>query len=142
MNPEWMNGIYGGTLIGISASLMLLFVGRVVGISGILFGLLNKSSGLDSSWRISFLLGLFCGGLVLASQNPAYFSAAMVTNQWTLVIAGILVGFGTVLGSGCTSGHGVCGISRLSPRSILATLTFVAAGIVAVKLFKMFGVIQ
>jgi hypothetical protein len=135
MNNEWMDAIYGGALIGISASLMLFFFGRVVGISGILYGLFNRPTTNDSSWRFSFLFGLFVGGLILSYQNPANFSAAMVSHQWELVVAGLLVGFGTVLGSGCTSGHGVCGISRLSLRSLLATATFVSSGILAVKFF-------
>lgn len=135
MKTEWMNAIYGGSLIGISASLMLLFLGRVTGVSGIIFGLLSPSTKDDSSWRLSFLLGLFAGGLILSFQNPAFFSAAMVNNQSSLVIAGLIVGFGTILGSGCTSGHGVCGISRLSLRSMIATLTFIAVGILAVQFF-------
>jgi uncharacterized membrane protein YedE/YeeE len=142
MKTEWLNAIYGGALIGISASLMLLFVGRVVGISGIIYGLLNQNTKNDSLWRLSFISGLFVGGLILSSQNPAFFSAAMSNGQWPLIVAGLLVGFGTVLGSGCTSGHGVCGVSRLSPRSLFATLTFVAVGIVAVKLFKLIGIVQ
>jgi len=142
MKTEWLNAIYGGALIGISASLMLLFVGRVVGISGIIYGLLNQNTKNDSLWRLSFISGLFVGGLILSSQNPAFFSAAMSNGQWPLIVAGLLVGFGTVLGSGCTSGHGVCGVSRLSPRSLFATLTFVAVGIVAVKLFTLIGIVQ
>jgi len=142
MKTEWLNAIYGGALIGISASLMLLFVGRVVGISGIIYGLLNQNTKNDSLWRLSFISGLFVGGLILSSQNPAFFSAAMSNGQWPLIVAGLLVGFGTVLGSGCTSGHGVCGVSLLSPRSLFATLTFVAVGIVAVKLFKLIGIVQ
>ena len=136
MKTEWLNAIYGGALIGISASLMLLFVGRVVGISGIIYGLLNQNTKNDSLWRLSFISGLFVGGLILSSQNPAFFSAAMSNGQWPLIVAGLLVGFGTVLGSGCTSGHGVCGISRLSPRSIVATLAFMFTGFVTVYIMR------
>jgi len=140
MNIEWIYAIWGGVLIGLSVSLMLFLTGRVTGISGILYGLLNSQKE-DFSWRASLLLGLVSGGLVLNLVKPEVFQSTLPISDWTVGIAGILVGFGTVLGSGCTSGHGVCGISRLSPRSILATLLFVSSGIVSVVVFRKFGIL-
>ncbi len=115
----------GGALIGLSASLLLLSHGRVAGISGIVGSLINPRAS-DRSWRALFLLGLVGGGLPLVWLAPQ--ALAVETNvSWPVVIAaGLLVGFGARLGSGCTSGHGVCGISRLSPRSLAATGTFMA----------------
>ncbi|MNL48678.1 hypothetical protein D3C87_1715550 [compost metagenome] len=93
------------------------------------------------AWRASFVLGLVGGGLGLHLLRPESFSGALSTGTGSVVVAGLLVGFGTVLGSGCTSGHGVCGISRLSPRSLVATISFIAAGILAVSFFKSIGVL-
>lgn len=140
MNPEWLNALVGGSLIGVAVSLMLLLNGRVTGISGILYGLFSPAKN-DIAWRWSFILGLVSGGLVLAGVMPDSFVGSLSTPVWTLILAGILVGFGTVLGSGCTSGHGVCGISRLSVRSILATVLFVVAGIASVYFFKSLGLL-
>ena len=117
----------GGALIGASASLMLVLNGRVAGISGILGGLLRLPRG-DTSWRASFLAGLLVGGVLLALISPQVLPTANRTPTALTVVAGLLVGFGTQLGSGCTSGHGICGISRFSTRSIVATVTFVATG--------------
>lgn len=139
MNTEWINALFGGALIGVAVSLMLLFNGRVTGISGIINGTLTPEKG-DTLWRVLFVAGLVAGGLVLKILNPDVFSGQLQTPQWTTVVAGLLVGFGTVMGSGCTSGHGVCGMSRLSIRSILATVTFIAAGILGVSLFRALGV--
>ncbi|MGZ3743142.1 MAG: YeeE/YedE family protein [Pseudobdellovibrionaceae bacterium] len=140
MNQDWLNALLGGVLIGISVSLMLLLNGRVTGISGILNGIFSRVKG-DTAWRILFTAGLFGGGLVLKLFKPQAFSGALPTENWTLVAAGLLVGFGTILGSGCTSGHGVCGISRLSVRSLTATGVFIVAGIAAVAVFKKLGVL-
>ena len=131
-----MEAIYGGVLIGVAATMMLLFNGRVTGISGIVGGLLNPVSK-DKSWRILFLLGLLVGGFFLRFFHPVSF--VTVSNAWRIdyMIAGFFVGFGTLMGNGCTSGHGVCGISRFSFRSIISTIIFMLSGIVGVVLFKL-----
>ena len=141
MQQDWINALLGGAIIGISVSLMLLFNGRVTGISGIVNGVLSPLKG-DTAWRVLFVMGLFAGGLALKVASPETLSVgALMTETWTLVVAGLLVGFGTVMGSGCTSGHGVCGISRWSIRSLVATVIFIGAGVVAVYLFRMLGVL-
>ncbi len=126
----------GGALIGLSAALFVLFNGRIAGISGILGGLLQWPKG-DIAWRVAFLAGLVGAPLVyaLAAPLPAVRVDAGTT---TLVVAGLLVGIGTRYGSGCTSGHGVCGLSRLSPRSLVATGAFMAAGFVTVFIVRAF----
>lgn len=140
MQQDWINALIGGSLIGVSVSLMLLWNGRVTGISGIINGILTPAKG-DTLWRVLFVLGLFLGGLTMRGLNANAFTGTLTTDTWTLVVAGLLVGFGTILGSGCTSGHGVCGLSRLSPRSMVATLTFIAAGVAGVYLFRHLGVL-
>ena len=140
MNQDWVNALLGGALIGLSVSLMLLLSGRVTGISGIVNGLFSFTKG-DTLWRSLFVVGLILGGLVMKALNPSIFSGQLETPIWTTVVAGLLVGFGTIMGSGCTSGHGVCGISRMSPRSLVATMTFILSGIGAVYLFKILGVL-
>lgn len=139
MNQDWINALIGGALIGVSVSLMLAWNGRVTGISGIINGALSSVKG-DTQWRWFFIFGLFFGGLVMGQMNPKVFENTVTTDVWMTVAAGLLVGFGTIMGSGCTSGHGVCGISRMSPRSLVATITFIGAGVVAVYLFKLLGV--
>ena len=119
----------GGALIGISASMLLLLNGRVAGISGILGGLVRLRTE-ETSWRALFIVGLLVGGVVLSLLRPASFGAAPVSLPLAIV-AGLFVGFGTRLGSGCTSGHGVCGLSRFSGRSLAATMTFMATGAMA-----------
>ena len=140
MQQDWINALFGGVIIGIAVSLMLLLSGRVTGISGIINGVLVPIKG-ETSWRILFIGGLFLGGLTLKILNPNAFSGSLTSEPWTTAMAGLLVGFGTVLGSGCTSGHGVCGISRLSARSLVATILFIAAGVVAVAIFRKIGVL-
>lgn len=135
MNQDWVNAGLGGIIIGIAVSLMLLLNGRVTGISGILNGALMPAKG-DAQWRVLFIIGLFTGGLFLKTVKPDVFNNELPINIPTTVIAGLLVGFGTIMGSGCTSGHGVCGISRLSLRSIVATMIFILAGVVIVYVFK------
>lgn len=137
---EWINALLGGVLIGISVSLMLLWNGRVVGISGIINGAISPKKG-DTSWRVLFLVGLVLGGLVMHRLSPAVFENTVKGESWTVIAAGLLVGFGTIMGSGCTSGHGVCGISRLSPRSLVATVVFIAAGVFGVVIFRKLGVL-
>lgn len=128
--------IIGGVIIGFAVSIMLAFNGRVTGISGIISGILPPKKG-DAFWRVLFILGLFFGGVILQINHPESLrSTSMNMNIYDYAIGGFLVGFGTLLGSGCTSGHGVCGISRLSPRSIVATLSFIFFGILSVIIFK------
>src|SRR5882757_5362882 len=115
-----LSALLGGMLIGLSASAMLLLDGKIAGISGILAGVLRPIRG-DTLWRICFLGGLFAGGFLLRILLPRAFDFGTIRPLPILIVAGLMVGFGTRLGSGCTSGHGVCGIARLSPRSLLAT---------------------
>jgi len=131
-----VNQIFGGMLIGLAATIMLLFSGRVTGISGILGEILNSKTQ-DKDWRIFFIIGLLLGGFTLKILRPDFFTVISSASSIDYMIAGLLVGFGTLLGSGCTSGHGVCGISRLSPRSLIATVTFILSGVISVILFKM-----
>ncbi|HYX36815.1 MAG TPA: YeeE/YedE family protein [Oligoflexus sp.] len=140
MNQDWINALLGGVMIGGAVSLMLLWNGRVTGISGIINGALAPVKG-DLAWRLLFIAGLVLGGFVLRLLQPDVFAGQIETGLGTIVAAGLLVGIGTVMGNGCTSGHGVCGISRLSVRSILATMTFIAAGIISVALFKKLGIL-
>lgn len=123
--------LFGGMLIGLGASAMLLLNGRIAGISGILAGVLKPVRG-DTLWRGCFLGGLFVGGLLIRFLMPRAFDFGIIRPFPILILAGLLVGFGTRLGSGCTSGHGVCGISRLSARSLAATMTFIASGALVV----------
>ncbi len=123
--------LLGGVIIGIAVSLMLVLNGRVTGISGILGSALSPQRG-DFLWRLAFILGLISGGGVLTIFNPESFSGSNIQATMRLIIAGLLVGFGTLMGSGCTSGHAVCGLSRLSPRSIIATILFMLFGFVTV----------
>ncbi|MFY7993493.1 MAG: YeeE/YedE family protein [Bacteriovoracaceae bacterium] len=131
-----MNAILGGALIGLAVTIMLLFNGRVVGISGIIGNTLKPTKG-DTLWRVMFILGLLVGGILLRFTLPQSFIQEGHTTTIDYIIAGLLVGFGTLLGNGCTSGHGVCGISRFSLRSILSTVTFISFGIIGVLLFKL-----
>jgi len=129
---DWIRALVGGALIGVSASLMLAFNGRVTGISGIVGGLVHPTPG-DLAWRALFVGGLLLGGLAAAVALPGSFGGA-APGVATAAFAGLLVGVGTRPGNGCTSGHGVCGIARLSPRSLAATLTFISTGAVTVLL--------
>ena len=128
-----LSALLGGILIGLSASAMLVLDGKIAGISGILGGVLKPIKG-DTHWRMCFLLGLLAGGLMLRVLLPSAYVFGLIRSYPILILAGILVGFGTRLGSGCTSGHGVCGVSRLSPRSLVATGTFIFTGAVTVYL--------
>jgi uncharacterized protein len=137
MMESWLvRGTLGGALIGLSASLLLILNGRVTGVSGILNGLMRPAERTELPWRALFVLGLVIGGAATlrvvgsASASPPFALA---------LLAGGLVGVGTRLGNGCTSGHGVCGLSRLSPRSLAATLTFIATGALAVLVTRTLG---
>lgn len=124
--------LLGGILIGVSSSIILLFLGRITGISGILASsVFDFSKGIES-WKIFFIAGLIAGGVVLKITSPEFFDYEIPGSSLLVVVAGLLVGFGTRLGSGCTSGHGVCGLPRLSLRSLVATLTFMGVGILTV----------
>ena len=129
----WM-ALAGGIVLGLASALFILFNGRVLGISGIVGGLLRPKAG-DVLWRLSFLLGMLVApSLYVAFVGPMQ---ATIDASWAMVIvAGLLVGMGTRYGSGCTSGHGVCGLSRLSPRSLVATLSFMAAGFLTVFVLR------
>jgi uncharacterized protein len=130
MNPTWMMGLMGGVLIGLSATLLLWLNGRIAGISGIAFGALRGAVG-DQSWRYAFLLGLLiAGGVTLQLMPHAPPREGFPTAL--LLTAGLLVGFGTSMGNGCTSGHGVCGLGRLSKRSFVAVLTFMLSAMLTV----------
>jgi uncharacterized membrane protein YedE/YeeE len=120
----------GGALIGLSASALLVLNGRVAGVSGILAGLFQARRG-EIGWRLAFLGGLLTGGLLLAWRAPQVIAPHPQAPPLLVVLAGLLVGFGTQLGGGCTSGHGVCGVSRASGRSIVAVLAFMATGMLA-----------
>jgi len=125
--PEpYLHSLIGGVLIGLSATGLLLFNGKIAGISGIVGGLLAPLEPGDRGWRVGFVAGLLAGGAGIAARAPELFAMGVERSTGALVVAGLLVGFGTRLGGGCTSGHGVCGISRGSKRSIAATLTFMA----------------
>jgi uncharacterized membrane protein YedE/YeeE len=121
-----MYALLGGALIGTASALLLLVHGRIAGISGVLGSLLPPVPS-DRGWRIAFVVGLAAAGVVAAAVAPSAVGAS-VRSSTAVVIAGLLVGFGTRLGSGCTSGHGVCGLSRLSPRSMVAVAVFMATG--------------
>lgn len=130
-----INALIGGSIIGLAVSLMLYFNGRVTGISGILSSLFKPESG-QTAWRVLFVLGLLVGGFILQTLRPEAFIQQSKALPVDYIIGGFLVGFGSLLGSGCTSGHGVCGLSRFSPRSLVATVTFMSFGILSVVLFK------
>lgn len=125
-----LQSFVGGLLIGAAAWMLILFCGRVAGISGILGGVLSRASK-DKGWRVAFLAGIVLSPLLWRLVAPL--PASNIAASWPmLVVAGLLVGVGTRYGSGCTSGHGVCGLSRLSVRSLVATLTFMSAAFVTV----------
>jgi uncharacterized protein len=120
----------GGALIGLSVALLMLLLGRIAGISGILGE--SLIGGFDKGWRLAFLAGLIAAPLVATLVGYGVASPQMPTTWGVVVVAGLLVGFGTRLGAGCTSGHGICGIARLSPRSLTATAIFMVAAIIVV----------
>lgn len=130
-----MESIIGGAIIGLAVSIMLLCKGRVTGISGIVGGTISPFVK-DKSWRLFFIAGLILGGVILRFTLPESFILKSNAHTIDYIIAGILVGVGTILGNGCTSGHGVCGISRFSIRSIVSTCLFILTGMIGVALFK------
>ena len=133
MLQQFLPPLLGGILIGFAATLLLLFQGRIFGISGIVANALFVRSD-DAKWQAAVVLGLLVSGVILLQVLPDSLVIEKPFGMPRYVLSGILVGFGTQLGSGCTSGHGVCGISRLSPRSLVATFCFIAAGITIVSI--------
>jgi hypothetical protein len=133
--PNIIGGVLGGMLIGLAAATLLALNGRIAGVSGILNGAVTARDRFDRSWRLLFIVGLISGAALYR-----FFSGALPIQMQAglpaLLAAGLLVGFGTRLGSGCTSGHGVCGLARLSPRSLAATITFMLFGVLTVYLTR------
>jgi len=140
MHIDWLSftpipSLLGGMILGLAAALYVLLHGRILGISGIVSGLLHPRM-TDSAWRLSLVLGLLSAPF-LAAIFFGIFPIIEIDSSWfAIVIAGLLVGFGAQYGSGCTSGHGICGLSRLSPRSLLATLAFMGAGFITVFVIR------
>ena len=142
MNIDWTHftpyaSLTGGVILGVASAIFILINGRILGISGILGGLMPPKIG-DTTWRIAFMLGLFAAPMVFHAVVPAeYITTPHIdATHWMVVAAGLLVGIGTRYASGCTSGHGVCGLSRLSPRSLLATMSFMGAGFAMVYVMR------
>jgi uncharacterized membrane protein YedE/YeeE len=142
MNIDWAHftpfaSLAGGIILGVASAIFILVNGRILGISGILGGLLPPKAG-DTTWRVFFLLGMLAAPTVFHAVVPAqYITAPRIdASGWMVIAAGLLVGIGTRYASGCTSGHGVCGLSRLSPRSLVATLSFMGAGFVMVYVLR------
>jgi len=130
-----VNGLIGGLLIGLAVALMLLLNGRIAGVSGIVGGLVNSKAG-DTGWRAAFVIGLPLGALayILVAGGPA--PVDVLASPPAILIGGLLVGFGTRMGSGCTSGHGLCGLALLSRRSVVATAVFFGLAMVTVFLTR------
>ena len=142
MNIDWAHftpftSLTGGVILGIASAIFILVNGRILGISGIVGGLFPPKLG-DTFWRVTFLLGLAVAPMVFHAVVPAQYitEPRIDTTDMMVVIAGLLVGIGTRYASGCTSGHGVCGLSRLSPRSLVATASFMSAGFVTVYVMR------
>lgn len=131
---DWLFGLAGGVMIGLAAVILMAVAGRIAGISGIVAGLLIPVRQ-DVLWRGVFMVGLLAGAGIMAAVLPQHVEAPSLTSTW-LLAAGALVGFGSVIGSGCTSGHGVCGLARLSPRSMAAVAVFMASAMVTVWLVR------
>jgi uncharacterized membrane protein YedE/YeeE len=142
MNIDWNHftpwaSLIGGLSLGVASAVFILINGRILGISGILGGLLPPKVG-DIGWRVAFLLGMLAAPTVFMALAPAGLASEprIDAGFWTVIAAGLLVGIGTRYASGCTSGHGVCGLSRLSPRSLVATLSFMGAGFFIVYIVR------
>jgi uncharacterized protein len=130
-----LSGLFGGALIGLAAAAMMLLNGRLAGVSGIVGGLLTFDPA-DRGWRLAFIAGLIAAPLVAALAGVPLPRPAMTSNLALIAAGGLLVGFGSRMGNGCTSGHGVCGFARLSLRSIAATVIFMGAGFVTVAIVR------
>ena len=141
MHPDWMNGLLGGLMIGLAASAYLLINGRIMGASGILGGLIDLSGFANAPERLSFLMGLILSPLLVVQFLEGH-ETHLTSNIFIIVVSGLLVGLGTRLANGCTSGHGVCGISRLSLRGMVATIFYLVSGFASIIVFKnTFGLI-
>lgn len=136
MPNNYIDGLIGGMLIGLAAVILFWYNGRVMGVSGIASRLFEKKN-LDTWWRLMFVLGLIAGGIIYRLNVPV--TITIDGSIGLIIVAGLLVGFGTVIGNGCTSGHGICGNARLSKRSMVATLVFMAAGMMTVLIKRMLG---
>ena len=121
--------IIGGTILGIAALILFATVKRIAGVSGIIGGLLLFKKN-DTAWRVVFLSGLIFGGLILSKVYPKTLSIELTYSTPALILAGLLVGFGSRIGNGCTSGHGICGLGRLQPHSMVAVISFLTTGII------------
>jgi uncharacterized membrane protein YedE/YeeE len=140
MNIDWLSftpipSLLGGMILGVAAALYVLLHGRILGISGIVSGLLHPKHG-DIVWRLALVLGLLSAPFLAAVFFAIRPVVEINTDWFGVLIAGLLVGFGAQYGSGCTSGHGICGLSRLSPRSLVATATFMGAGFLTVFILR------
>jgi len=134
---DWILALIGGALIGSASFALLFFNGRIAGISGIMGGLLRPQPTREVTWRAAFLVGMVGAGAIMTFAMPSAFPETLPRSLPVVAVAGLLVGVGTRMGSGCTSGHGVCGLSRRSARSLVATLTFMGAGVLTVALTRL-----
>lgn len=141
MTINWMEftplmSFVGGLLIGAAALILMVTKGRVMGISGILAGMIPATSSFEFLWRLAFVAGVIAGPLLLIHFDLYLINVVSVADGAMLYLAALLVGVGTAIGSGCTSGHGICGLARLSPRSLAAVMVFVLAGVVTVTVLR------
>ena len=141
MTINWMEftplmSFVGGLLIGAAALILMVTKGRVMGISGILAGMIPATSSFEFLWRLAFVAGVIAGPLLLVHFDIYVINVVSVADGAMLYLAALLVGVGTAIGSGCTSGHGICGLARLSPRSFAAVMVFVLAGVVTVTVLR------
>lgn len=141
MHSIYFNAFLGGIIIGLSTVILLLFSGRVAGNSGIIAGLFRlKKDRLY--WKLFYMIGLWFGGVFYIKIQTSPDTVTIHAGPWMVIIAGLLVGFGTRLGSGCTSGHGICGMSRFSMRSVVATCVFMASAMITVWILRLCGVVS
>ena len=143
MTINWMEftplmSFIGGLLIGAAALILMVTKGRVMGISGILAGMIPATSSFEFLWRLAFVAGVIAGPLLLVQFDLYVINVVSVADGAMLYLAALLVGVGTAIGSGCTSGHGICGLARLSPRSLAAVMVFVLAGVITVTILRHF----
>ena len=141
MTINWMEftplmSFVGGLLVGAAALILMVTKGRVMGISGILAGMIPATSSFEFLWRLAFVAGVIAGPLLLVHFDLHAINVVSVADGVMLYLAALLVGVGTAIGSGCTSGHGICGLARLSPRSFAAVMVFVLAGVVTVTVLR------
>ena len=140
MQIDWISftpipSLIGGMILGVAAALYMLLHGRILGISGIVSGLLNPQKG-DVDWRVSVVLGMMSAPILAAVILDMHTIQVIDSDWFSIMVAGLLVGFGAQYGSGCTSGHGICGLSRLSPRSMVATMLFMFSGFMATFIIR------